>query len=224
VDFAHWGEGDIVPGSATLNIAFEKRKLEDMERDWLKSAAGPAVSDFANFASAARDMLNGDYLNGMTKVVPENLKGGLEAYRLGQRGFINNLTGQKLPIGSPSAYDIMLTALGIDPAKQAEYQEVNREAVGLRTMRELASSNIVRHMEQAYMRGDQGMFNTWMGEAQRWQMQHPGMVPPQASFQRELENHIRQSAYAQARGLPVGVAPRDISAQGALRYGNISGQ
>jgi hypothetical protein len=221
VDFAHWGEGDIIPGSATLNIAFEKRKLEDMERDWLKSAAGPAVSDLANFASAARDMLNGDYLNGMTKVVPENLKGGLEAYRLGERGFVDNLTGQKLPIGSPSAYDIMLTALGIDPAKQAEYQEVTREAVGLRTMRELNSSNIVRHMEVAYTRGDQGMFNTWMGEAQKWQQEHPGMVPPQAGFQRELANHMRQSAQAQATGLPIGVTPRDISAQRALRYGNI---
>jgi hypothetical protein len=122
---------------------------------------------------------------------------------------------------SANAYDIALTLLAIDPAKQAEYQEVSRDAAGLRNMRELASSNIVRHMEQAYTRGDQGMFNTWMGEAQRWQMEHPGMVPPQVGFQRELENHMRQSAQAQGMGLPVGVAPRDIGARGALRYGNI---
>jgi hypothetical protein len=79
-------------------------------------------------------------------------------------------------------------------------------------------------MEVAYTRGDQGMFNSWMGEAQKWQLEHPGMVPPQVGFQRELANHMRQSAQAQGMGLPLGVTPRDISARGALRYGNIPGQ
>jgi hypothetical protein len=220
MDFAHWGEGNIMPGSDAIMAFTEKRKLEDMERDWAKSMTGPAVGDVFNLMAAVRDVSNGDYLNGLIRMAPEIIKAPAEAFRLGQRGFVNNLTGQKLPM-SASAYDIALTLLAIDPAKQAEYQEVSRDAAGLRNMRELASSNIVRHMEQAYTRGDQGMFNSWMGEAQRWQMEHPGMVPPQVGFQRELENHMRQSAQAQGMGLPVGVAPRDIGARGALRYGNI---
>jgi hypothetical protein len=224
MDFAHFGEATIVPGSSTINFAFEKRKLEDAYRDWLKSMGGAGAGDLFNFAAAVRDVSNGDYLNGLIKMSPEILKAPAEAYRLSQRGFVNNLTGQKLPISGPSAFDVAMTALGIDPGKQAEYQEVSRDAAGLRTMRELNSSNIVRHLEQAYMSGNRGMLNTWMGEAQNWQREHPGMVPPQVGFQRELENHIRQSAQAQGMGVPIGVTPRDIGARGALRYGNIGQQ
>jgi hypothetical protein len=220
MDFAHWGEGNIVPGSDAILAFTEKRKLEDMERDWAKSMTGPAVGDVFNLAAAVRDVSNGDYLNGLIRMAPEIIKAPAEAFRLGQRGFVNNLTGQKLPM-SASAYDIALTLLAIDPAKQAEYQEVSRDAAGLRNMRELASSNIVRHMELAYTQGDRGKFNAWMGEAQKWQQEHPGMVPPQVGFQRELENHIRQTAQARGRGLPLGVEPQNISAQRVLRYGNI---
>jgi hypothetical protein len=220
MDFEHFGEANIFPGSSAINILFEKRKFEDAERDWAKSMAGAGIGEMANAYLAARDMFNGDYLNGLIKIAPEIIKAPAEAWRLHERGFVNNLTGQKLPISGPNAFDIMMTALGIDPAKQAEYQEVTREETGLRIMRQLNSSNIVRHLEQAYMRGDRGMLNTWMAEAQKWQVDHPGLMPPQADFQRELETHIRASAQAQGMGLPIGVTPRDVGARGALRYGN----
>jgi hypothetical protein len=220
MDFAHFGEATIVPGSSTLTIAFEKRKLEDRFRDWFKSMGGAGVGDISNVAYAARDMMNGDFLNGGIRMAPEFVKAPMEAFRLGQRGFVNNLNGEKLPI-TANGWDIAKTALGIDPGKEAEYQELAKAEAGLRTMRELNSSNIVRHLETAYMRGDRGMFNTWMNESQQWQRTHPGMEPPQASFGRELEVHMRQSAQAKGMGLPIGVTPRDIGARGALRYGNI---
>ena len=223
MDFEHWGESTILPGSSAINILLEKRKFEDAERDWAKSMAGAGIGEMANVFLAARDAYNGDYLNGLIRMAPEILKAPAEAYRLGQRGFVNNLTGQQLPI-TANGWDVLKTALGIDPGKYAEYEEVRREAQGLQNMRELNSSNIVRHLEQAYMRRDPSMLDTWMGEAQKWQIDHPGMVPPQVSFGRELETHIRASAYARGMGLPIGVTPRDVGARGALRYGNISVQ
>jgi hypothetical protein len=220
MDFEHWGESTIFPGSTAINILFEKRKFEDAERDWAKSMAGPGIGEIANAYLGGRDMYNGDYLNGMIRMAPEILKAPAEAYRLYDRGFVNNLTGQKLPI-TATGWDVLKTALGIDPGQYAEYEERRRDAQGLQTMRELDSSNIVRHLEQAYMRHDRGMFQDWMGEAHRWQVDHPGLMPPQASFGRELETHMQQSAYARGTGLPVGVTPRDIGARGILRYGNI---
>jgi hypothetical protein len=111
--------------------------------------------------------------------------------------------------------------MGLKPQKLAEYQEVAREESGLRAMREASSANINQHLRQAWTQRDQGSFNAWMAEAQRWQMQHPGMVPPQASFVRSLELHMQQLAQARATGLPIGVQPRDIAGRGMLQYGNI---
>lgn len=152
---------------------------------------------------------------------PGLVRGPIQAYQLGQEGFVNQQTGQKLPISDPSTYDIMLKVLGLTPGREAEYREVAREAAGLRAMRAASSANISQHLQQAYMQRDQGAMRTWMGEAQRWQAQHPGLMPPQAGFEQALRTHIRATAQARDMGLPIGVTPQDVGARGALRYGNI---
>ncbi len=60
-----------------------------------------------------------------------------------------------------------------------------------------------------------------MAEAQQWQLRHPGLVPPQASFGRALEQHMRQLSQARGTGLPIGVTPQDIGTREQLQYGNI---
>ena len=135
VDFANWGEGEVVPGSASLKIFTEKRKWEDVERDWFKSIGGPALDQMFQLGLAARDITNGDYLEGLGRFFPGLVKGPMEAYKLAAHGFTDS-RGQKLPLSSPRAYDIALTALGLKPAGRAEYQEVAREVAGLRALRE----------------------------------------------------------------------------------------
>jgi hypothetical protein len=220
VDFANWGEGEIVPGSASLKVFTEKRKWEDVERDWFKSIGGPALDQMFQLGLASRDIMNGDYLEGLGRFSPGLLSSPMKAYRLATQGFVDQ-HGQKLPLSSPNAAQIMLTALGLKPAGQAEYQEVAREVSGLRAMREASSANISQHLRQAWEQGDQGGFNTWMAEAQRWQVQHPGFLPPQATFGRELSNHMRQLAQARGMGLPIGVRPQDVGPRGMLGYANI---
>lgn len=220
VDFANWGEGEIIPGTASLKIFTEKRKWEDVEKDWFKSMGGPALDTMFQAGLAARDIVNGDYLEGLGRMAPGLVSGPMKAYRLGRDGFIDQ-QGQKLPLSSPSALDYALTAMGLKPQKQAEYQEVAREESGLRAMRQASSANISQHLRQAWTHGDQGSFNAWMAEAQRWQVEHPGMLPPQASFSRSLGLHMQQLAQARATGLPIGVQPRDIAGRGMLQYGNI---
>ena len=219
VDFANWGEGEIVPGTASLKIWTEKRKLEDVEKDWFKSMGGPALDQGFQFFKAAGDIMNGDYLEGLGRMAPGLISGPMKAFRLGRDGFVDQ-HGQKLPM-TANAQDIMLTAMGLKPQKQAEYQEVAREVSGLRAMREASSANISQHLRQAWMQGDPGAFNVWMTEAQRWQVQHPGFLPPQATFGQTLNNHMRQLAQAKGMGLPIGVRPQDIGPRGALEYANI---
>ena len=220
VDFANWGEAEIIPGTASLKVFTEKRKWEDVEKDWFKSIGGPALDQMFQLGMAARDITNGDYLEGLGRFSPGLISGPLKAYQLSTRGFVDS-HGQKLPLSSPRAHDYILTALGLKPAGQAEYQEVAREVSGLRAMREASSANISQHLRQAWTKGDQGEFNSWMAEAQQWQIRHPGLLPPQASFGAALTNHMRQLAQARGTGLPIGVTPQDIGTRGQLQYGNI---
>jgi hypothetical protein len=222
MDFDHWGEGTIVPGSATVNALFEKRKLEDAEKDWLKSMGGSSIGELMTLAGGVRDITNGDYLDGLIKMVPEFMKTPMEGFRLAQRNFVDK-NGSPLPI-SANGWDVALTVMGIDPQKEAEYDEVKKEATGLNTMRQLNEQNITRHLMLAQQRGDPQMFQEWMAESQRYAQAHPGLKPPIADFGRAFAEHIRAAMLARGQGLPIGVQPRDIAGRGMLSYGNFGQQ
>lgn len=218
LDFDHLGEGSIVPGSKMLLFATEKRKMEDAEKDWLKNMAGSSMGFVFNTAAGARDILNGDVMDGMIKFLPEILKGPTEALRLGERGFVDK-NGNKLPI-TANAQDVMMTALGIDPAKEAEYDETKKVATGLSQMRQIRSQNITRHLMLAVNRGDAASFQSWEREAMQFQLDHPGMQSPLMDFSRAMSMHARNAAVAQGMGTPIGVQPRDIVGRGMTAFGN----
>lgn len=219
IDFDHAGEGKILPGSTTLMMLTEKRKLEDAEKDWLKAEGGHAVGLMFQLAFAARDVANGDYIEGAERMVPELLKGPLEAYRLSTRGFVDK-NGQKLPI-TANATDVMMTAMGLDPAKEAEYSEEQKAATGLNAMRQVRSQNITRHLLLAQSRGDGQMFQDWERQAMQFQMDHPGMSGPLQDFGRSLSQHIRAAALARGFGTPLGVKQRDIVGRSMTSFGNL---
>lgn len=226
MDFDHLGEGTLLPGvpgspvvSKLLQFASEKRKLEDAEKDWLKNMAGSSMGYAFNIAAAARDVSNGDFMDGMIKVMPEAIKGGLEAYRLGERGYVDK-QGNKLPI-TASAADVMLQAMGIDPAKEAEYDEEKKTATGLQNMRQMRSQNITRHLLLAFNRNDEGSMEGWQREAMRFNMDHPGMPSPLMDFKRVLMAREKGVAIARGFGTPLGVHPRDVVGRGMSAFGNL---
>ena len=226
MDFDHLGESGLLPGvagapvvSKLLTFATEKRKMEDAEKDWLKNMAGPSVGYLFGIAAAMRDFSNGDILDGMVRVMPEAFKGATEAYRLGQRGFVDK-SGNALPI-TANARDVMMTALGIDPAKEAEYDEEKKVYTGLQQMRNLRSQNITRHLMLAVNRDDPAMLKTWQSEAVQFQQDHPGLLSPLATFERALAMHARNAAFARGFGTPLGVQPRDVIGRGMTSFGNL---
>jgi hypothetical protein len=217
-DFDHVGEGRILPGSTFVNALVEKRSMEDAEKDWLKSEAGSATGFLANITFAARDFGNGDYMNGLIKMAPEILKSPTEALRIANRGFVDK-NGAKLPI-TANAFDIAMKVLGIDPAKEAEYDEVKRTATGLNTMRQLREKNITQHLVLALNRGDTASEQYWLHQSQDYQREHPGLMPPAALLGRTMQKSQRQSAQAQSIGMPIGVSLKDITARGMVGFGN----
>ena len=222
LDLSHLGDQRIAPGSSALLYLTEKRKLEDAERDWLKAEAGSASGLVANYAFAARDIANGDYLNGLQKMVPDLFRGPVEATKLGLYGY-RDRSGMKLPI-TAGARDILLTAVGMDPAQEAEYGEMRKTASGVANLSAVRAQNITQHMSLALTRGDMDNFKYWMGQSQEYMRDHPGMEPPVANLSRYMQQHYRGAAFAGATGGPIGVRPRDLNARGMVGYGNLPGR
>lgn len=219
IDTDHFGEGSIVPGSRSIEALTEKRKWEDAQKDWLKNMAGSSVGELFNAYASMRDFHNGDYLDGSIKLLPEALKKGAEAIKLGKYGFIDK-NGAKLPIDA-TATDVLMTAMGLDPAKEAEYDEANKTASGLKNMRLIRSSNIERHLQLAANRGDRSMEDYWMKQAAEYQADHPGLRGPAQTFSRQLMLHERSAQIARQTGLPIGVQPRDQAGAGMVSFANL---
>jgi hypothetical protein len=214
-DLSHLGDQNLLPGTQLLQ---DKRKLADQESDWLKSMAGTSVGMVANDIAGVRDIANGDYMNGLIKMVPELLKNPLEAARIAQRGFVDK-TGTQLPI-TASAKDIMLKAIGLDPAKEAEYDEAKRVQAGAAALRSARSQNITEHLVLAEQRGDQDSLSYWLGQSQRFGQDHPGMRPPAMTLQRALMQHMQAGAVARGMGTPIGVKPSDIAGRQETSFAN----
>jgi len=222
IDLSRAGESTIMPGSTTIMMLTEKRKLEDAEKDWLKSMSGSAVGVGLSYAQAIRDFTNGDVMNGMIRVAPEGLKNVAEAVQLGTRGFVSK-DGTPLPI-TASAEDIALKVLGLEGSKEQEYNEAKRVESGERNLSEIRSQNITQHLLVAEQRGDQGMFQRWERASQDFQRDHPGQLPPIAGFGQAMQEQMMNAAMARALNTPLGVAPRNLAARGMTTFGNFRDQ
>ena len=223
IDLSHLGDQRIAPGSTALTYLMEKRKLEDAQRDWLKAEAGHSFGLVGNFAFAARDIANGDYLNGAQKLVPDILRGPVEATRLGLYGYrdksgMAQAVHPDMPAGTATMGDMIKTAIGLDPAEEEDFAEKKRTITGLNTMAQVREQNITQHMSLALTRGDTENFGYWINQAIQYQQDHPGMPGPLEGFSGYMNQHYSRAAMAGAMGLPVGLSPKNIVGRGMLDY------
>jgi hypothetical protein len=222
LDFSHLGDQKIAPGSDMVMLLTEKRKFEDAEKDWLKNMAGSAIGMLAKDVMGMRDLSNGDYIRGALKMAPEAMRGPIEALQQSLYGY-RNKSGQKLPISSNAA-SIALTAMGLDPAGEAEYHEWKTTQLGLQNRQTELTQNITQHLAQALTRNDTSDFQKWLNISQQFQIAHPGVAPPAAHIGEYMNAQMRSSAIANGLGLPIGVKPNDISTRGMLRGANLQGR
>src|ERR1019366_2047553 len=206
IDLSKLGDANLLPGRSIL---IDKRKFEDSEKDWLKSMAGAGTTEAANMITGMRDVTNGDYLNGMIKMMPETVKGMFEAYRLTERGYVNQ-RGEKLPM-QPSALDVLKTALGFEPANLSQANEEARTFQGLRAQREAREQNISRHLVQAFNLHYPASTQNWMSAANDFMMQHPGTGGPAMSYVQDIKKSMNEQMMSQALGSPLGMKPMDTA-------------
>lgn len=214
IDLSHLGDQNMLPFSSMIA---SKRKLEDAWKDETKSMAGSAPNEIINMTLGLRDMLNGDYAIGATKLLPEGLRGLAEAYRLDEFGGYVDRNNTKLPI-KQGDLDTLKLALGFEPAQEKQYEEGARMLSGLKADRQYREQNISRHLEMAITANDPASLNAWMGEAVKYVRDHPGMGNPLARMQAVLSQRIQGAAMARATGMPIGVKPQDFDLQSRLGF------
>lgn len=205
LDLSKLGDANLIPGTGFMT---DKRKWEDASKDWLKSMAGAGGSEAGNLVLGSRDLMNGDYMLAATRLLPEGLKGIAEGAYYSQHGYVDK-DGVPLPIGSPSAMDIVYATLGFDPARLAQYQEAKRISSGLEAQRQFREQNISQHLVKAQMTGDSEALGKWINAAAEFQVEHPGMPSPLQSIGSDFSQHLRQGVLARATGAPLGVGVID---------------
>lgn len=216
LDLSHLGDQHLLPFTQFME---EKRKFEDAESDWLHNMSGSAIGMAGNMVLGGRDIMNGDYMPGLQKLLPGSfLKGSLQAFRMSEHGY-EDRNGIQLPL-TPGAHDIMLTALGLKPADKAEYDDENKVRQGVLAQRQYHSQMITKHVELGINHHDPEQLQQGITEARDYTLNNPGMPSPLADVGKNVEKYAKKGAIARGMGLPIGVPPNDIRLRQILGYGN----
>ena len=199
MDLSRLGDQDLIP---TTHFWQEKRKFEDSYDDFLRSMAGSAPADVTRVFLGGRDMMNGDYLQGAAKMLPELVKSPMEAAYFAKHGYVDQY-GTKFPM-QPKATDILMSAIGIDPQNYAQYQEANKIVIGQRAQEQTDRLNIVRHLDMAMKNPDSADYQTWANKAMQFQQRYPSMTGgPLMDAVRMLSQQMIRAAVGQERGAPM---------------------
>jgi len=202
VDLSDLGDQNITPFSKLLS---DRRKLEESMGDWAKGAMGSPFGVGVNWLEGMRDIAYGLPMQGMAKMVPHGLKGPMDAARMAAYGYEDN-HGRQLPI-TADAQDILLRAVGLDPADKEEYDDKARKATAFKEMRSERAQFIRERLELATAHGDQAGLNSAIQAAQSYGMDHvqQQILPHLGSI---VQADKLKSATAGALGLPLGVNPQ----------------
>jgi hypothetical protein len=202
IDLSKIGTGGILPGSEIMQ---DKRKLEDMWEDYTREMAGAAPNQIISFVKGARAMFRGDYLLGATQMLPEGLKGLAEASYAQEHGYVDKY-GSKLS-AQPDGADIIMMALGLDPASLARTNEKKYIAQGLEAQKDEREQNIEQHLVRAVQQHDPDMYRHYLSAALEFQREHLGESGPINNIGPSLQEHMQQGIMARAFGMVPGVSP-----------------
>lgn len=212
LDTSEVGLAKLGPFSEFLS---DKQKFTDAIGDMMMRTAGATAGQSIKLVDAARDFYNGQYLHGWEKIIPGALKGLTDAAVLATHGYENSRY-EKLPI-EPTGADIAMRAIGLKPADKAQYEEAADAARGLKEQRDQRRSNIGMSLATAIERGNQRDISTWLDEALKFDQEHPGQ-PSLPSLAGMLQQRAVAPATARGLGMPLGVSPRDLVTQNAIRW------
>ena len=201
------GEGNLLPFSKFLA---DKRKMEDALKDLAWSSWGAPSSMIAGIYKGYERMADGDLVGGMQEAVPMALKGPVKAFEMSEKGYTDK-AGNVLPM-TPGAYDIMLQTLGLNPGEKADYQAAKFAQSQRKAVLTREGTVIRQKLASAIERGDETAMRDWAGKAQEYDAKNPERAIL-ANMSATLQQRARARAQALSTGTPLGVSPKDHTAQ-----------
>ncbi len=210
------GEQDILPFSKLLA---DRRKAEDIIEDFTVRSAGAGASTAINMWTGLNDIFNhGDYMVGITKLVPTALRNPLLAYKMGSQGYTDS-KGAQLPVTPPSTRSMAVQAMGFTPSEVSEYREARNSQLTRKTDLETMAGTIRRQLMNALEKGDAESARELTRQMQVFDSKNPAFaVAPgfsNAFMQRRLATEV-----ARVRGIPLGGNARDTRAPALTEWAN----
>jgi hypothetical protein len=153
----------------------------------------------------------------MRFMVPTAIRGPAEAFRMTQEGYVDN-RGNKLPM-EPKAQEILMQALGLTPARKAEYSEANLKQSQRRGDLTQRASVIRSKLARAVEQQNAENFKAAMQEARAFDRSNPayGVV---RSLSETIRRRERARQQAQLTNNPLRVNVRDQGARALTQYAN----
>lgn len=211
---ARAGEQDLLPFTRFLT---DRRKLEDRIDDLGADALGSPGSMAANIALGFRDIMAGNPIQGVQRMMPVGARGVMGAYEMTQHGYRDN-RGNVLPM-SVEARDVLAQLIGFKPAERAEYDEARLTQQARRGIITDAGSNIRQGIVRALEEGNRGDAQNWMAQAQRFDQNNPAYaVMPTLGSALAQRSVARETA--RALGVPIGTNARDTGTRPLTGFAN----
>lgn len=210
------GEQDIIPLSKFLadRREFKERVTELAFRTW-----GAPTSLASNIFQGAGDIMDGDIMSGMTKMLPNGLAGPAKSFKLMNDGFVD-AQGRKLPTSrEPGVNDIIAQLMGFNPAIKAESSEATQmQAIRAGILTERAKT-LSTQLAKALESGDRDEAKKIIEQAMVFDTANPtfGILD---SIGDKIRTRGKATPTARAIGAPIGVNVRDLDGQALTKYAN----
>ena len=210
------GEQDILPfAHMASKLITDRGKWQDRAERWALQTMGSPVSMISNLVNGGGKIMEGDGMAGMIDIVPNAIKGPLKAYKLSTRGYVDS-KGNAQPMDA-STWEVLTQAMGFNPARKAEYAEMQGTQAARKGEMYRKTSLIRNEIARAIESGDAEAAREALLKAQRFDQNNPDF-PVLPTISAVLASRARERAKARALGAPLGTSPEMADVTG---FGNL---
>lgn len=171
----------------------------------------------ASIAEAVPQLLSGDLAKAGATGAPIAISSVFKAYQMADKGYTDR-NGTQAAI-TPTAFDVLLQAAGITPARKAELTST-KNTIRVYNMRTGARKNLIRNnISAAIQAGDGEAAREWLKEAVAFDMNNPG-TPMTPHLMSTLSTRFERSAMSRLLGMPLTADLKNPAIWAMTQYGN----
>lgn len=212
------GEQDILPFAHMVSkLMTDRGKWQDRVQQWALQTLGSPVGMISNIIDGGGKMMGGDFKHGLIAMVPNAIKGPVNAYYLSTDGYVDN-KGNKMPV-EPGPLDVMYQALGFNTSRKAEYAEERGAQAALKGDMYRKAQVLRNDLAKAIEDGDPEAIQEATTAARKFDAKNPDF-PVMPTIASVIRSRARDTLRGQALDSPLGTKPGLADRTVFGNYGN----